>query len=82
MRQEDLKPLFLWAKERGDANIYDRILIKLIPELLKEDIQLTTQIIENSQNIYVPITIYHLAIAKVEELIGIKYDLYTKDLNV
>lgn len=79
MIQEDLKPLFLWAKERGDANIYDRILIKLIPELLKEDIQLTTQIIENSQNIYVPITIYHLAIAKVEELIGIKYALHTKD---
>lgn len=79
MIRQDLKPLFLWAKERGDANIYDRILIKLIPELLKENIQLTTQIIDNSETIYVPSNIYDLAIVKVEELIGIKYNLHTKD---
>ncbi len=79
MIRQDLKPLFLWAKERGDANIYDRILIKLIPELLKENIQLTTQIIDNSETIYVPSNIYDLAIVKVEELISIKYNLHTKD---
>ncbi len=79
MIRQDLKPLFLWAKERGDANIYDRILIKLIPELLKENIQLTTQIIDNSETIYVPSNIYDLTIVKVEELIGIKYNLHTKD---
>ena len=35
---KDVKPIFDWAKTNGDANIYDRILMKVMPQLLKENI--------------------------------------------
>ncbi len=70
---KDLKPLFLWAKERGDANIYDRILIKIIPLLLKENIKLTAQDIESSQTIDVRDEIYNFTVLKTEELLNEVY---------
>ncbi len=71
---KNLKPLFLWAKTKGDANIYDRILIKIIPELLKENVLLTTQIIESSESIYVSEAIYTLTVSKTEELLNAQYE--------
>lgn len=71
--KKDLKPLFLWARGRGDANIYDRILIKIIPALLKENIQLTGSLIENADSIFVSREVYFLTLEKTEELLGISY---------
>ena len=65
--------IFDWAKAHGDANIYDRILMKLMPELLKENIRLTSETIENSEKIEVSDEIYDLIVQKAEELTGVKY---------
>ena len=71
MSQKNLKPLFLWAKERGDANIYDRILIKIIPSLIAHNVVLTTESIESSDFILVPVSLYVLVKSTAEELVGI-----------
>lgn len=72
--QKDLKELFNWARLNGDANIYDRILMKVMPQLLKENIKLTTQIIHESQTILVSQELYELIKVKTEELIEKKFD--------
>lgn len=72
--QYDLKPLFNWAKSKGDANIYDRILVKIVPVLLKNNFQITTQIIETSNEILVPNEVYQLTLEKAQELVGEKYE--------
>ncbi|MBD3841688.1 MAG: hypothetical protein IE909_07355 [Campylobacterales bacterium] len=56
--KKDLLPIFLWAKENGDANIYDRILVKVMPALLKKNIKLTSCSIETSEQIIVSEEIY------------------------
>jgi len=73
MIKQDIKPLFEWAKENGDANIYDRILMKVMPYLLKENIKLTSEYIENTDIIEVPNDIYKIILQKTEELIGFNY---------
>lgn len=69
----DLKPLFIWARDHGDANIYDRILMKVMPQLLKENIKLTSEFIENTEVIEISNELYNLILEKTEELIGAKY---------
>ena len=70
---QDLKPLFNWAKQNGDANIHDRILMKVMPQLINENIKLTSDIIENSETIEISNELYQLILNKTEELIGAKY---------
>jgi hypothetical protein len=70
---KDIKPIFLWAKQNGDANIYDRILMKVMPQLLKEDIKLTHDDIENLEHIEVSNELYELILEKSQELVGAKY---------
>ena len=70
---KDLKPLFTWAKERGDANIHDRILIKMMPFLLKEQLTLTSESIEDSQTIEVSEELYDAFVEKTQNLVGAKY---------
>ena len=69
----NIKPIFLWAREKGDAKIYDRILMKVVPELVKNNIQLTSEFIDGNETIEVPSEIYELILVKAEELIGEKY---------
>jgi hypothetical protein len=69
----DVKPLFEWAKQNGDANIYDRILMKVMPQLLKEKIELTSENIESSNVIEVPDELYTLLLSKTQELVGKDY---------
>jgi hypothetical protein len=69
----NIKPIFLWAREKGDAKIYDRILMKVVPELVKNNIQLTSEFIEQNEIIDVPSEIYDLLLEKAQELVGEKY---------
>lgn len=69
----DIKPIFLWAKENGDANIYDRIIVKIIPYLLKSDIKLTSQNVDEQNEILVSQEIYNLILDTAESLVGKKY---------
>jgi hypothetical protein len=70
---KDIKVIFTWAKERGDANIYDRILMKVLPELLEEKIQLTSESIESSDTIMVSDKLYNSILSNSEQLVGEKY---------
>lgn len=69
----DLKPLFNWARDNGDANIYDRILMKVMPQFINENIHLTSQLIESSESINISEELYELVLQKTEELVGAKY---------
>lgn len=69
----DLKPLFNWARDNGDANIYDRILMKVMPQFINENIHLTSQSIESSESINISEELYELVLQKTEELVGAKY---------
>lgn len=61
---KDVKPIFLWAKQRGDANIFDRIIVKIIPNLLEENIKITSTQIDSLDEIY------NLIIKTAESLVG------------
>lgn len=71
--KKNIKPLFTWAKKNADANINDRILIKVMPQLLKENIQITSKIINSSDSLEIPEKLYDLVVQKAEELVGVKY---------
>lgn len=71
--KKDIKPIFQWANQYGDANINDRILVKIIPQLLKNKINLTDEIINTSDTIEVNIDIYDLIQLKAQELVGDTY---------
>ena len=70
---KNVKPLFNWAKANGDSNIYDRILIKAMPEFLKENLKLTSHSIETSNKIEISDELYTIVLKKTEELVGAKY---------
>lgn len=71
---KDLKPMFLWAKANGDANIYDRILVKVIPALLRENIHLSAHLIEEAEMVSVSNELYEVVVAKTEELLNMQYE--------
>ncbi len=69
----NIKPLFIWAKQRGDANIIDRILVKIIPQLLKDNIKITSNEIENLNEILVSKEIYDLVLSTAQNLVDDTY---------
>jgi len=70
---KDVKSVFDWARENGDANIYDRILVKVMPALLSKDLKLTAESIQNATSIEVSKEIYDLIVQAAENLVGAKY---------
>jgi hypothetical protein len=70
---KDIKPVFRWAKENGDANIYDRIIMKVMPQLLDEGIKLTSETIESQEKIIISNELFDLILEKTQELIGAQY---------
>lgn len=73
MNKQDVKLIFNWAKEYGDANIFARILVQVMPELLKEQQTLTSEDIESSDKIEVSEKLYQVILDKAEALVGMKY---------
>ena len=70
---KDIKKIFEWAKEHGDAKIDDRILVSLLPILLKNNMKLTSTEIEASDSINVSDELYEIIKIKSEELVGSSY---------
>ena len=70
---KDIKPVFEWARANGDANIYDRIFVKVMPQLLAEDCKLTSEMLENVESFQVSEELYEIIVQKTQELIGAKY---------
>lgn len=66
----DIKKIFEWAQANGDSNIIDRILLGVLPQLLKNNMKLTREDIENSTSINVSSELYESVKSKTQELVG------------
>jgi len=67
---KNIKPVFECAKQNGDATVIDRIVIKLLPQFIKHDFKITSQMIESSDNIEVSDELYNLIEDTAIELVG------------
>ncbi len=71
---KNIKPLFDWAKARSETKVVDRILLKLLPELLKYNQKMTVEIIENTSELFVDDSLYDLIKQTAEDLVGDQYE--------
>lgn len=69
----DVKVIFDWANQIGDSNINNRILAKVIHQLMEEKITLTDSIINESQEIIVSQNLYNAIKNGAEILLGVEY---------
>ncbi|MEA3521743.1 MAG: hypothetical protein U9R50_02080 [Campylobacterota bacterium] len=70
---QNVQPIFEWAKLHAEAKISDRIIIKLIPEFLKHGVEITEETLENEEYIEVPEELYELIKTTAESLVGSSY---------
>jgi uncharacterized protein YfeS len=71
--RNDIKPLFEWAVANGEAKIVDRILMKLMPQFLKEGHRVTSAKIEDLDSFEVSDELYSLVKEMAEEFVGDEY---------
>jgi len=67
---KNIKPVLEWAKQNADATVIDRIVIKLLPQLIKHNYKITPQSIESNTNIEVSQEVYELMLKTAQELVG------------
>lgn len=70
---KDIKPIFDWAVQNGEAKIVDRILVKTLPLFLKAKHTISLETIETSKTIEVSSELYDVVKSTAEELIGSSY---------
>ena len=70
---KDVKPLLLWAKAHGEAKIIDRILVRLLPELIKMNQELTADMLDHQNIIEIPLALYDRIQQETEALVGQQY---------
>ncbi|MCB1143396.1 MAG: hypothetical protein H7A24_08420 [Leptospiraceae bacterium] len=66
----DIKPILIWAKQNGDTAIIERILVKLLPQLMKEGIRLTAKEAELAGSIPVSQNMYSDVKQVAETFVG------------
>ena len=71
---KNVKPIFDWANERGDANITNRISAKVIPVLVEAKIILTDSMIKEKPVITVPQNVYNAIKDNAENLLDTHYE--------
>lgn len=67
---KDAKHIFSCAAACSEAMIVDRILIRVMPELMKHDQQLTAEKIKAAKEILVPAELYAHIRSVAEDLVG------------
>lgn len=70
---QNVKPVFNWARAHGESRIVDRILLRLLPEMLKHDRKLTAEMVDGQECIEVPLELYERIKSTAEELVGKTY---------
>jgi hypothetical protein len=70
----DIKPVFQWIHDNGEAKATQRVLMKSILSLKKFNIQFTNQAIENSEIIKIPKELYTILVSEAEKVVGQKYE--------
>lgn len=71
---QNLKAVVQWAKQNGEAKIIDRVLLKMLPKLLEKDEKLTSDILEQMDEVWVEDVLYDQFVAIAEELVGARYE--------
>lgn len=69
---KDAKYIFNCASERSETMIVDRILVRVLPALIKYDQRLTADSIKASTQVMVPDDLYEFIKSVAEELVGCK----------
>lgn len=67
---KDAKHIFSCAAACSEAMIVDRILIRVLPELMKHDQRLTADGIKSAKEILVPAALYAYIRGVAEDLVG------------
>ena len=70
---KDIKPIFNWAIAHGESKIIDRILLRMLPELLKSEQKITSITLSQAESLMVPEALYANFVEVAEELIGQAY---------
>jgi len=79
---QDVKPVFTWAKANGETKIVDRILIRLLPEMVKLDHKITAEMVDESASVPVPESLHAQILAAAEEMVGKPFDGTKEGSNV
>jgi len=72
--KKDIKPILNWATANGEAKIVDRILIKLLPQFMKEGHKFTAEDIVEFDIYKVSNTLYILVKDVAEKFVGSSYN--------
>lgn len=62
-----------WAERNGEAKIVDRILVKIMPQLLKNNLQLTSVSLKQMDSLEVSHELYELIKKTAEDTVGQSY---------
>lgn len=68
---KDVKPIFECAKANGETKIVDRILVRVLPELMKHDHKLTPSMIEEQAVLMLPDALHDYIQSVAQELTGL-----------
>ncbi len=71
---KNLKPVVVWAKQNGETKIIDRILLKMLPKLLEQNEKLTSEILDQREEVWVEEVIYDQFASIAQELVGACYE--------
>ncbi len=69
---KDVKHIFSCAAACSETMIIDRILIRVMPELMKHDQRLTADGIKAAREVLVPVDLYAYIRSVAEDLVGRK----------
>lgn len=69
----DAKPIIEWAKAQGEARVVERLLVKLLPDLLEHDIEVTAESLNTLSRFDVPETLYNKIQITAEQIVGQTY---------
>jgi len=69
------KPIFDWAKAHGESKIVDRILVRLLPDLLSAQLKVTSDSLDKMAEFDVSEELYQKIQAIAEELSEKKFPL-------
>lgn len=67
---KDIKPLLNRAIAHSEVMIVERILVRVLPDLLRHGLPLTAETIEQAQEVLVPEALYELIRSAAESLTG------------
>jgi hypothetical protein len=67
---KDAKHIFTCAVAHSEAMIVDRILVRVLPALLKHDQRFTAEEIKTAEHIWVPDDLYAFICGVAKELVG------------